>query len=253
MIEPQSGVPGSYPKRVLQLVTGIILIAAALVSVAMVVLRLQSATDHETVEATFTAVRDNFVVFVWYGAMRVIYGVLLLTSGIMMRSAISIDRSLAYNTFTMGLTTGGAITVVSGLLIPFLGVEVLLSYGSQALHPEILVSDIDPGSMGYLLEQLRTLTGKIGFTLTGGALLAFALATWRNSGVSKLIAPISLVVGGAMMLIWWDAATVLHRITGAALFIWTIATAVLLMAGGLRSSGNSDRPRPHRFRLGESD
>ena len=52
---------------------------------------------------------------------------------------------------------------------------------------------------------------------------------WRR--VEATSRPRQPVIGIAMLLIWVDAATVLHPISGAAFFVWLAVVGVMLATG----------------------
>ena len=78
------------------------------------------------------------------------------------------------------------------------------------------------------VSTLRWVTGKLGFTAAGLALAVVGLRYW---GASRVIALASVVIGVGMLLIWVDAATIVHRITGNAFFLWLVVMGVLLLRG----------------------
>ena len=64
----------------------------------------------------------------------------------------------------------------------------------------------------------------------------------------RYIAPLSVIIGLAMQLIWVDALTVVHRVSGVAFVVWLLAIGFMLMTGrverlfisrfGLDTAGN---------------
>ena len=62
----------------------------------------------------------------------------------------------------------------------------------------------------------------------GWALIAAAPWQWRLGGTWKRLAPVSGILGFAMQLIWIDAATLLHGVTGVAFTLWLVTAGVLL-------------------------
>ena len=82
-----------------------------------------------------------------------------------------------------------------------------------------------------VVADLRWLTGKIGFAAAGLALIVAARYQWRAGATLRRIAPVSAVLGLAMTLIWIDAATLLHRITGPAFLVWLIIIGSMLLTG----------------------
>lgn len=92
--------------------------------------------------------------------------------------------------------------------------------------------------VGFFEEGLfgvRWLAGTLGFTLAGLALVALAPVQWRLGGVLRVSAAAGAVLGVAMLFIWIDAATVVHRISGIAFLIWLIVAGLWLVIPRLRS------------------
>ena len=78
---------------------------------------------------------------------------------------------------------------------------------------------------------VRWVTGKIGFSAAGLALLVAARYQWMVGGALRRIAPVSAILGIGMQLIWVEAATEFHRVTGTAFFLWLLAIGVMLVTG----------------------
>ena len=80
--------------------------------------------------------------------------------------------------------------------------------------------------------MLRAATGKVGFAAAGIALIAAARYQWKVGGALRYVAPVSLaLLGIAMQLIFIDAATLAHRITGPAFVLWLIVVGAMLVLG----------------------
>ena len=89
-------------------------------------------------------------------------------------------------------------------------------------------SEVVASATTEAVSTLRWVTGKLGFTAAGLALVAVGLRQWKGSGV---VGPASVVIGIAMQLIWVDAATIVHRITGNAFFLWLVVVGIMLLRG----------------------
>ncbi len=61
---------------------------------------------------------------------------------------------------------------------------------------------------------LRWFTGAVGFAVAGIALMVVAERQWRAGDALKWTAPASALLGAAIQLVWFDAATFMHAITG---------------------------------------
>ena len=73
----------------------------------------------------------------------------------------------------------------------------------------------------------------------GLALVALAPVQWRMGSLLRYLAIVGAVLGVAMLFIWLDAATVVHRITGIAFLIWLIVVGLCLVIPRLRAIGLS--------------
>ena len=87
---------------------------------------------------------------------------------------------------------------------------------------------------------IRWVAGTTGFTLAGLGLIALAPVQWRMGGFLRVTAVVDAVLGVAMLFIWVDAATVVHRITGIAFLIWLIVVGLRLVVPRLRAIGMPD-------------
>ncbi len=98
------------------------------------------------------------------------------------------------------------------------------------LLPSLIVFDAALGSADP--EQYyyyRGLAGNIGNSLIGLALILLGPTQWRSGGMMKPLALLGTIIGVAMILVWWDAATMLHRASGAGFIIWLVVTALVLI------------------------
>ena len=107
---------------------------------------------------------------------------------------------------TLLLAASGLFTAVSGLCA--------MALAQVAAEPAAAEPAARDDSAAELVAELRWISGKIGFTLAGLALLATAVRQWRVGGSLRRLAPCSAFVGLAMQLIWVPAATLLYRFTG---------------------------------------
>ena len=54
---------------------------------------------------------------------------------------------------------------------------------------------------------------------------------WKVGGLLRYVAPVSVVIGIAVQFIWFDSATSVHRVIGAAFFVWLLAIGTMLVTG----------------------
>ncbi len=115
-----------------------------------------------------------------------------------------------------------------------LGLALALEYGGGP--PFYLLAD--GGLAAYSgIEPLRVLTGKVGFTFSGLALLSLGGLITLTGALPRWIGGLGLLVGALMFFIWYDDAAILHRSGGGLYLLW-----LLLIAGGLlfRGTANPD-------------
>ena len=67
--------------------------------------------------------------------------------------------------------------------------------------------------------------------MMGLALILAAPYQWKAGGTLRYIAVASAVIGIAMQFIWIDAATIIHRVSGVAVFIWLLIIGAMLLTG----------------------
>ena len=87
------------------------------------------------------------------------------------------------------------------------------------------------GEQSVFLESayhVRWAMGKVGFSLAGLALVAGVRPRWAITDSPRFLAVASAVLGAAMLFIWWDAVTVVHRAVGILFLIWLLAVGATL-------------------------
>ena len=167
------------------------------------------------------------------GAARLVGGLTLLAASIplwrAMRTYHSTDMMLA----ALMLAASGIASAVSGMSAVALAV--------MAPEPQatmVLTSGVSSVSGAEdALFTVRWAAGALGFTLAGLALVALAPVQWRMGGIMRVTAVMDAVLGVAMLFIWLDAATVVHRITGIAFLVWLIVVGLWLVVPKLRTIG----------------
>ena len=150
----------------------------------------------------------------------------------------------AYHRPAMGaaallLAASGIASAVSG------GCAVALA--ALAPEPQSLSRLAAAGALdnrtGDALLTLRWFAGALGFALAGLGLVALAPAQWRLGGILRITAVVDAVLGLAMLFIWLDAATIVHRITGIGFLLWLIISGLWLLAGRIKPPENQP-PKP---------
>ena len=169
------------------------------------------------------------------GAARLAGGVTLVVAGVCLWRAMRTYHPAAMGLAALLLAASGIASAVSGA-----SAVALAALASEPLATAVLT----PGAVFVsgteeALLTIRWLTGTIGFTLAGLGLVALAPVQWRMGGILRVTAVVDAVLGVAMLFIWLDAATVVHRITGIAFLIWLIVAGLWLVIPKLRTIGAS--------------
>ncbi len=198
---------------------GALLLLTAGATVVSVMARISADADQATLAESLAAIADSRWSYGVGGAARFVSGVTLIAAAWFLLRTWIIRERLATPIVPALLGVSGVVTGLSGVCA-----VVLAASAPEA--PGAVIS----GST-ETIHYLRWLTGKIGFTVAGLALIGASRYQWKAGGGLKLISPASVVIGIAMLLIWVDAATVLHPISGAAFFVWLAVVGVMLATG----------------------
>ena len=203
---------------------GILLLLTAAITVVMVFARVAADADHPSLHNTMVAIAKNRAMYNLSGAARVLSALTLMAAAWYLLKTWIIRERLGTPLVPYLFLASGMFTAASGAL-------------AFAFAATVDVDLSDP-NLGILLSQpteiaddLRSITGKIGFTLMGLALLVAAPYQWKAGGALRYIAVASAVIGIAMQFIWIDAATLMHRISGVAVFFWLVVVGVMLVTG----------------------
>ena len=130
------------------------------------------------------------------------------------------------------LEASGAVTAVSGACMLALAMEI--PQAASGTGPVVLpIAWAIPGWVEPI-DAARWITGKVGFTLAGLGLIALGPVQWRMGGLLKVSAVADVIIGVAMLFIWIDAATVMHRVSGIAFLAWLVVSGVWLAVGLLK-------------------
>ena len=200
---------------------GLLLLFTALATVVSVFARVSAGSDQPTLAESLAAISENQAAYLAGGTARFVSGVSLLLAGWFLRTVLTFPGSPAVQVTSFLLISSGILTAVSGVSAVALGVSAPGLTGSTN-------SGTVPSLIQFLAD-LRWLTGKAGFTAAGLGLAAAAIPMWKSGGAFRIVAPASVVAGVAMLFIWVDAATFMHRVTGPAFLVWTIIVGCILL------------------------
>ena len=212
-------------------IAGLLLLLAAVATAVSVLTRLTSSMEPpEGAPVQFTIILSTGV-YAIAGAARILAGLGLLAAAVFLRRAASAWHRWAH---VAGLLLGvsGAVTAVSGACMLALAMEIPQSASGTGPIVAPIVWEI-PGWVEPM-DAARWITGKIGFTLAGLGLIALAPVQWRVGGLLKVSAVADVIIGVAMLFIWIDAATVMHRVSGIAFLAWLVVSGIWLAAGLLK-------------------
>ena len=207
---------------------GIFLLLTALATAISVPTRLAADADLPTLEESLVAIGSAKAAYGTGGAARMVGGLTLLAAAIPLWRAMS-----AYNPVAMGAAS--AFFIASGM-------ASIVSGASAVALAVTAPTDVPLSELTILPAEetafaIRWVAGSLGFTLAGLALVALAPVQWRMGGILRVTAAIDAILGIAMLFIWLDAATVVHRITGIAFLIWLIVAGLWLVVPRLRTIG----------------
>ncbi len=167
------------------------------------------------------------------GAARLIGGLTLLAAGLLLWRVLRAYQPAAMGLAAALLVASGIASAVSGACAIALAVLAPEAQSTAVLRS---AGALVPGTE-EMLFTIRWAAGTLGFTLAGLALVALAAVQWRMGSilrVSGVVGVVGVVLGVAMLFIWIDAATVVHRISGIAFLIWLIVAGLWLAAGRVK-------------------
>ena len=218
-IESQTSVLGATPDRMARW-GGLLLLATAVVTVVMVYARVASDTDQATLTESLLAVAENRGMYGLFGAARLVSGLTLLAAGwFLLRTWIIRDR-WATPWVPYLFAVSGVCTAVSGVCVLLIAIQTDATSASMS------------GAVGVgVVDSLRWIVGKAGFTAAGLALVVAAWFQWRVGGTLRKVAPVSAALGIAMQVIWLPAPPIVHPVVGGLFFLWLLIIGAMLATG----------------------
>ena len=197
---------------------GLFLLLTAAATVVMVYARVAADADQSSLLESMRAIAANKVMYSLGGAARLISGITLIAGAWFLLRTWIIREGFGTPVVPYLFVASGALTAVSGGCA--LALAAFATNGVETVE-----------ATTETVALLRWFTGKVGFAAAGLALAAAALRQWKAGGAIRRIAPASAFIGLAMQLIWVDAATIMHRISGVAFFVWLVVIGVMLVSG----------------------
>ena len=213
LITPAKGASG--------LGAGLFLLITAVATLVAVVTRVSANADQPTLAESLVAISENKALYASGGGARFVSGVTLIVAAWFLSKTGTGETQPSARIASLIFALSGLFTAISG--------ASAIALANAAPAP--------PDTLPETTSYVRWLTGKIGFTLAGLALLSEARRQWNLGTPFKYLALASGVIGILMQFIWWDAATAVHRITGIGFLFWLVVVGVLMVKG---------HPRPAR-------
>lgn len=198
---------------------GLLLLLTAVATVVMVFARVAADTDHPTLLESLRAIADNTGMYSLSGAARAISGITLVAGALYLSYTWIIQEGFGTPLVPYLLVASGVLTAMSGVYALLLATAV----GDA--------SEISVTATRDALWMVRWVSGKAGFTVGGLALATAGVRQWQSGGMLMRIAPASVLIGLGMQLIWVDAATIVHRVTGVAFVVWLVLIGIMLVTG----------------------
>lgn len=214
-------------------ISGLLLLITAIATAVSVMTRLNSSMEPLEGSPIPLPIILDTVQYVIAGAARVLSGLALLAAAAYLWFALRSSQPRAMRLVAALLVLSGVATAISGAAMLALAAGIPQAADGNAT----LVAWGVPGWLEPV-DAVRWIAGKVGFTLAGLGLIALGPVQWRIGGLLKISAVADVIIGVAMLFIWVDAATVMHRVSGIAFLLWLIVTGICLTAGLLK------RPQP---------
>ncbi len=199
---------------------GLFLIATAAISLLSVLARVTADADQATLAESLTAISESRFIYGLGGVARLVSGLTLLGGALFLLATWIIRQRRATPLAPWLFGASGILTAVSGLCAVALALVAVAATNAA-----------DPTAFAEAAAYLRWLSGKLGFTAAGLALLVAARYQWMAGGALRAISPFSVIVGAAMLFIWLDALTLVHRFSGVAFVLWLVVMGFMLFTG----------------------
>ena len=162
---------------------GMLLLLTAAATVVSVVTRVSANADYPALAESLAAISESRTLYGIGGAARLVSGLALISASLLLSRTWIIRRRLGTPIVPALLGASGAFTAVSGACAAALAI-------SAPSATEIAALDSMDGLIDAI-ANLRWITGKIGFTAAGLALIVAARYQWRVGGNLRRISPAS--------------------------------------------------------------
>ena len=207
-------------------ISGLLLLLTAVATAVSVMTRLNSSMEPLAGSPIQLPIILDTGQYAIAGAARTLSGLALLAAALYLWMALRGSQPQAMGIAAALLVLSGAAAAVSGAaMLALAGGIPQVADGSATLMAWAAPGWVEPA------DAVRWIAGKVGFTLAGLGLIALGPVQWRMGGLIKVSAVADVIIGVAMLFIWVDAATVMHRVSGIAFLLWLIVSGVWLTLG----------------------
>ena len=207
-------------------ISGLLLLLTAIATAVSVMTRLAGSDEPLPGAPVQLPIILDTGQYVIAGAARVLSGLALLAAAVYLWTALRVSQPQAMGLAATLLALSGATTAISGAAMLALAGGI-----PQAADGSATLMAWGPPGWVEPADAVRWIAGKVGFTLAGLGLIALGPVQWRMGGLLKISAVADVIIGVAMLFIWVDAATVMHRVSGIAFLLWLIISGVWLTLG----------------------
>ena len=208
---------------------GLLLILTAIATVVAVVGRVGADTDLPSLAASLAAIAESRGLYGIGGAGRLASGVTLIAAAwFLSQGRTGTGRG------PRPAPVVAILFAASGLLTAYSGAAAVVL---AAIAPDGLAAAAPAGEAARQLAAtatLRQLSGAVGFAVAGAALVVAGWRLWTAERDLRRMAGVTMLLGLAMQLIWLDAATLLHRLTGIVFVLWLVVAGGMLRRGRMR-------------------
>ena len=203
---------------------GLYLILTAVATAVAVVGRVSADADHETLAASLAAIAESRGLYGLGGAGRFVSGVTLMVAGWFLFRVPSDAGRRRSAVIPLLFAVSGTLTACSGAIA--VGLTRMPSEWMDAARIEGVVFSHQEATV-----WLRKFTGAAGFAVAGLALIVIARRQWSAGAELRRVAAASALLGLALQFVWFDAATVVHMITGTFFLVWLAVGGSMLLKG----------------------
>lgn len=201
---------------------GALLVLTAAATIVAVITRVSAGADQPTLAESLVAVAESRGLYAAGGAARLVSAITLIAAAWFLSRTWIIREGWGSSLVPVIFAASAALTAISGICSVSLAVAA-----PTGADP----STFEPATSTETLDLLRWLTGKVGFTLAGLALIVAARQQWKGGGMLRRMSPVSGLIGLAMLFIWIDSATFMHPINGSAFVLWLFLIGGMLLSG----------------------